>query len=201
MIGTWVSSGLIWLLSAVPGAAALTPAITTQVTAQAGQPATATVQYIPTGLRSPVQMAMSFLGVPYRLGGASRNGIDCAGLVRVAYEGLGLVLPRTAAGQFQQGVEISLGELQPGDLLFFRDTYKRGISHVGIYVGEGKFVHAASTKRGVVVTSLSRSYYLSRFAGARRVVEGAMAGAAVQSGAGSPAGTAVPAEGAVLAAR
>jgi cell wall-associated NlpC family hydrolase len=162
------------------------------------QSETSIVQFVPTGLRSPVQMAMSFLGVPYRLGGSGRNGIDCAGLVRAAYDGLGLVLPRTAAGQFHQGVEISLGELQPGDLIFFRDTYKRGISHVGIYIGEGKFIHAASTKRGVVVTSLSRPYYLSRFAGARRLVEGAMAGA-VQ--ADSPAGTIVPTAGAVVAAR
>jgi cell wall-associated NlpC family hydrolase len=198
MIGTWVSSGLVWILSATPAGAALTPALPSQP----GQPDTAIVQYLPTGLRNPVQMAMSFLGVPYRLGGSGRNGIDCAGLVRAAYNGLGLVLPRTAAGQFQQGVEISLGELQPGDLVFFRDTYKRGISHVGIYIGEGKFVHAASKKRGVVVTSLSRPYYLSRFAGAKRLVDGAVAGAgALQTAAGSPAGTAVPAEGAAIAAR
>ncbi|HYG62602.1 MAG TPA: C40 family peptidase [Thermoanaerobaculia bacterium] len=196
MIGTWVSSGLVWLLSVTPGGAALTPALIPPP--QAGQPETSIVQVVPTGLRSPVQMAMSFLGVPYRMGGSSRKGIDCAGLVRAAYDGLGLTLPRTAAGQFQQGVEISLGELQPGDLIFFRDTYKRGISHVGIYIGEGKFVHAASTKRGVVVTSLSRPYYLSRFAGARRVVETAMAGA-VQ--AGTSAATMVPAEGAALVAR
>jgi cell wall-associated NlpC family hydrolase len=196
VIGTWISSGLVWLLSTAPGGAVLTPALTPPP--QSVQSETSIVQFVPTGLRSPVQMAMSFLGVPYRLGGSGRNGIDCAGLVRAADDGLGLVLPRTAAGQFHQGVEISLGELQPGDLIFFRDTYKRGISHVGIYIGEGKFVHAASTKRGVVVTSLSRPYYLSRFAGARRLVEGAMAGA-VQ--AGSPAATIVPTAGAVVAAR
>lgn len=193
MIGTWVSGGLVWLLSATPAGAALTP----QVTPPSAQSDTAIVQYLPTGLRSPVQMAMSFLGVPYRLGGSSRKGIDCAGLVRVAYKGLGLRLPTTAAGQFQQGVEVSLGELQPGDLLFFRDTYKRGISHVGIYIGEGKFIHAASKKRGVVLTSLSRPYYLSRFAGAKRLVDTVMAGA---PGTGSPAGV-VPAGEPALAAR
>lgn len=187
----WLSRGLVWLLVAVSAAAGFLPPAAAQDVQDVQDGAV--VQVLPTGLRGPVQMALSFLGAPYRLGGMSRRGIDCAGLVRVAYQTLGFTLPPTAAGQFEEGVEVSLGELQPGDLLFFRDTYKLGISHVGIYIGGGKFIHAASTKRGVVMTSLSASYYLSRFAGAKRLV------ASVAADAGVPAGTGVPAGEMVIA--
>jgi hypothetical protein len=176
MIGAaWISKGLVWLIAATPaGAVFLHP--TTIARAPEGAVVQVLPAVLPTGLRGPVQMALSFLGAPYRLGGVSRDGVDCAGLVRVAYQTLGFTLPHTAAEQFEEGVEVSLGELQPGDLMFFRDTYQRGISHVGIYIGDGKFIHAASTKRGVVMTSLSANYYLSRFAGAKRLVASVTAG-------------------------
>jgi hypothetical protein len=198
MIGAaWISKGLVWLLVSTPAGAVFLHPLHPTVAAVAAEGAVVQVlpTVLPTGLRGPIQMALSFLGAPYRLGGVSRDGIDCAGLVRVAYQTLGFTLPHTAGEQFEEGVEVSLGEMQPGDLVFFRDTYKQGISHVGIYIGDGKFIHAASTKRGVVMTSLSANYYLSRFAGAKRLV------ASVTADAGAPAKTGVQAGETVAAAR
>jgi cell wall-associated NlpC family hydrolase len=121
----------------------------------------------PKGL---VERALSWIGVKYRFGGQDeKKGVDCAGLVRRVFSSA-VDLPRTAAQQFSHGCLVPREELQPGDLVFFRNTYKRGISHVGIYVGDGKFVHAASRRRAVVVDRLDATYFSSRFAGGRRVV-------------------------------
>jgi cell wall-associated NlpC family hydrolase len=121
-----------------------------------------------------VERALSWIGVRYRFGGQDETrGFDCAGLVRRAFSSV-VDLPRTAASQFRQGLLVTREELKPGDLVFFKNTYKRGISHVGIYVGEGRFVHAASSRRAVVVDRLDTPYYLSRFAGGRRVVKDPM---------------------------
>ena len=117
-----------------------------------------------------VERALSFIGVRYRFGGQDeKKGLDCAGLVRRAFS-TAIDLPRTAAAQFREGCLVERHELQPGDLVFFKNTYKRGISHVGIYVGEGKFVHAASSRRSVVVDRLDSTYFATRFAGARRIL-------------------------------
>lgn len=163
LIGPALTRGLIWLLSAGSAGTAV-PAQAPGVPAMVRVPAQA--------LHAVVDNALSWLGSPYRMGGSARSGIDCSGLVRAVYGSLGLVLPRTAAGQFQQGIPVADAELRPGDLVFFENTYKSGISHVGIYVGDGKFVHAAGRKRGVVVTPLAEPYYRSRFIGARRLLGG-----------------------------
>jgi len=115
-----------------------------------------------------VEQAMTYLGTPYRRGGTTRRGLDCSGLVGAVYGEQGLDLPRTAAQQFAEGVAVAAAELRPGDLVFFRNTYKRGISHVGIYIGDGRFLHAAGRRHGVIVSELSRPYYRIRYAGARR---------------------------------
>jgi cell wall-associated NlpC family hydrolase len=115
-----------------------------------------------------VEQAMTYLGTPYRRGGTTRRGVDCSGLVGAVYGEQGLDLPRTAAQQFAEGVAVAASDLRPGDLVFFRDTYKRGISHVGIYIGDGRFLHAAGRRHGVIVSELSRTYYRIRYAGARR---------------------------------
>ena len=121
----------------------------------------------PSGM---VDRALSWIGVRYRFGGQDeKKGFDCAGLVRRAFATV-IDLPRTAADQFRQGCLVERDELQPGDLVFFKNTYKRGISHVGIYVGDGKFVHAASTRHAVVVDRLDSPYFRERFAGGRRVM-------------------------------
>ena len=114
--------------------------------------------------------AMGFLGVPYKRGGNTvETGFDCSGFVRAMYEqSIGLVLPRRAEQQAAATQNIEKSELKPGDLVFF-NTLKRTFSHVGIYVGEGRFIHSPKPGAEVRVESMSVSYWASRFDGARRV--------------------------------
>jgi probable lipoprotein NlpC len=118
-----------------------------------------------------VDAAYGYAGAPYAYGGIDASGFDCSGLVyRVFLQTLGSALPRTAREQYDFREPIDAAKLQPGDLLFFNTTGP--ISHVGIYVGEGRFVHAASEgpKRGVIESSLSESYWAKAFAGAGRII-------------------------------
>ncbi len=110
--------------------------------------------------------ALRFLGVPYSFGGTSASGFDCSGFVQHVFAMLGVALPRTADAQYDAGHR-ALGGPHPGDLVFF-DTYG-GVSHVGIYLGGGKFVHASSS-HGVMVSRLSESYWASRYVGAKRLI-------------------------------
>ena len=120
-----------------------------------------------------VMNAMGFLGVPYRRGGSSaETGFDCSGFVRAMYhQTVGLILPRRADQQAAATTTIDKSELRPGDLVFF-NTMRRAFSHVGIYVGEGKFIHSPKPGAEVRVEDMSGSYWRRRFDGARRVVEG-----------------------------
>ena len=120
--------------------------------------------------REVVRRALGYVGVPYRYGGDSATtGFDCSGLVwRVYRQAAGLRLPRDTYGISRKGVAIPSGELQPGDLVFFNTT-RRPYSHVGIYVGENRFVHAPSSGGFVHVTSIRDRYWRQRFDGARRV--------------------------------
>lgn len=114
--------------------------------------------------------AMNFLGVPYRRGGTTEAGFDCSGFTRQVFEtSLGFALPRRADEQAKAPglVPIKRAELQPGDLVFF-NTLKRTFSHVGIYIGEGKFIHAPKPGGEVRVESMSFAYWAKRFTGARR---------------------------------
>ena len=117
--------------------------------------------------------AMSFIGVPYRRGGESaETGFDCSGLVRALYaQAWGTMLPRRANEQAAATEKIDKSELKPGDLVFF-NTMRRAFSHVGIYMGDGKFIHAPRTGARVRIEDMSISYWQRRFDGARRV-EGA----------------------------
>lgn len=116
-----------------------------------------------------VAHAMGFLGVPYRRGGNSaETGFDCSGFVRNVYEQtVGLVLPRRANEQAQATQTIDREDLQPGDLVFF-NTLRRTFSHVGIYVGEGRFVHAPRPGGEVRIENMRYAYWAKRFTGARR---------------------------------
>ena len=116
--------------------------------------------------------AMGFIGVPYRRGGTSAStGFDCSGFVRAVYEKtVGMVLPRKAAQQAASTQVIDKKELQPGDLVFF-NTMRRAFSHVGIYLGEGKFIHAPRPGAQVRIEDMQVSYWQRRFNGARRVLE------------------------------
>ena len=120
-----------------------------------------------------VMNAMGFLGVPYKRGGNSaESGFDCSGFVRAMYEQtVGLVLPRRAEEQASATQEIDRADLKPGDLVFF-NTMKRAFSHVGIYVGDGKFIHSPRTGSHVRVEDMRVAYWQTRFNGARRVKAG-----------------------------
>ncbi len=114
--------------------------------------------------------AMGFLGVPYRRGGNTDSGFDCSGFVRAMYEKtIGLVLPRRANEQAAATRSIEKKDLQPGDLVFF-NTMRRAFSHVGIYVGEGKFIHSPKPGAQVRVEDMGQHYWQRRFDGARRVL-------------------------------
>jgi cell wall-associated NlpC family hydrolase len=118
-----------------------------------------------------VLTAMGFLGVPYRRGGNNADsGFDCSGFVKAMYEKtVGLVLPRRADQQAAATSKIDKDDLQPGDLVFF-NTMKRAFSHVGIYVGEGKFIHSPKPGAQVRVEDMGQRYWQRRFDGARRVL-------------------------------
>jgi cell wall-associated NlpC family hydrolase len=114
--------------------------------------------------------AMGHLGIRYKRGGTSpESGFDCSGFVQHVYRNtVGMLLPRTAAEMAAKSTKIDKAELQPGDLVFF-NTLKRAFSHVGIYVGDGKFVHAPASGGVVRVESMNMPYWQTRFNGARRV--------------------------------
>ena len=114
-----------------------------------------------------VQAAMGFLGAPYRLGGFSAQGIDCSGLVKKIYQLFDIDLPRTANEQSRVGMRVARSDLREGDLLFFNT--RRSGGHVGIYIGNNEFVHAASRKRGVRVDNLDTPYFNKRFIRAVRL--------------------------------
>lgn len=109
------------------------------------------------------------IGIDYDYGGTSTGGFDCSGFTGYVFEKLGINLPRTSRDQAARGVKVARDELRPGDLVFF-NTNGRGISHVGIYVGEGKFAHSSSRK-GVTLSAMAESYYAKRFVTARRVMD------------------------------
>ena len=117
-----------------------------------------------------VVSAMGFLGVPYRRGGNSaETGFDCSGFVRAMYnKSVGLLLPRRAEEQAAATEKIDRSDLKPGDLVFF-NTMRRAFSHVGIYIGDGKFIHSPRTGSEVRVEDMNGSYWQRRFNGARRV--------------------------------
>ena len=115
-----------------------------------------------------VQMAQQYMGTPYAWGGSNPGGFDCSGFIYYIYSQFGISLPRMSDGQFEVGRAISGDNLLPGDLVFFT-TYEPGASHVGIYLGGGRFIHASSAAGEVTITPLGKSYYQERYLGARRV--------------------------------
>jgi LysM repeat protein len=114
--------------------------------------------------------AYGFLGIRYRFGGSSARGIDCSSFVQQVFREMEVTLPRTAREQFEIGNEVAPGDLQKGDLVFFR-TYAHYPSHVGIYLGNSKMIHASSRDRRVVISTMDTPYYRSRFLGAKRIAK------------------------------
>ena len=112
--------------------------------------------------------AMQMVGVPYLWGGSTPTGFDCSGLVQYAYSNAGLQLPRTAAAQFAASTPLTLENAVAGDLLFFNDRNRP--SHVAIYLGEGRFVHAPNGGSRVSLDNLASSYWRTHFSGAGRII-------------------------------
>lgn len=114
-----------------------------------------------------ISYTLGWLGTPYVYGGESRSGIDCSSLVQHAFAANGIQLPRTAAEQATVGVPVAVADLQPGDRLYFSSS-RTHIDHTGIYMGDGKFIHASGSRHGVTISNLSDSFYQRIYAGARR---------------------------------
>ena len=116
-----------------------------------------------------VQMAMQYMGVRYRSGGSSPNGFDCSGFTMYLFGQLGYSLPHSATSQYKNcGTYVAKSDLQPGDLVFFSDS-SHAIGHVGIYIGNGEIIHARYSVGCVTTNSLSMSYYVNRYVGAKRI--------------------------------
>ena len=118
-----------------------------------------------------VEYAKKYLGCKYVAGGASPStGFDCSGFTTYVYKHFGISLNRSSKGQIKNGTSVSKSNLQLGDIIIFNGSSNTSIGHVGIYIGDNKFIHAANSKEGVIITSLSSSYYQKRYVGARRVI-------------------------------
>lgn len=122
----------------------------------------------PENMKLLRKAAYGFLGTRYRFGGTTRKGLDCSSFVQQVFREMEVALPRTAREQFQIGNRVPSGTLQKGDLIFFR-TYASFPSHVGIYLGNNRMIHASSRDRSVVISSLNTPYYRSRYIGAKRI--------------------------------
>lgn len=115
-----------------------------------------------------VALAKQNLGVPYKWGGTTPSGFDCSGFVYYVLNTLGIKVSRTLSSMYAQGTEVSKSNLKPGDVVFFKNTYKSGLSHVGIYVGDGKFIHSPNSGKVVSYADLNSNYYTSHYYGAVR---------------------------------
>ncbi len=151
----WLALGLSGLLAAC----STNPPVRHDTTAGGAQPA--------TGHHPAVAVATRLLGTPYRYGGSSPRGFDCSGLVQYAYRQAGVPVPRTTTAQRRHATPVTLTRIQPGDLLFFKHG-SRKVSHVGIYTGNGQFIHAPSSGKRVSYASLDNPYWQQRLIDAGR---------------------------------
>ncbi|MEG2765553.1 MAG: NlpC/P60 family protein [Acidaminococcaceae bacterium] len=119
-------------------------------------------------IRTIINSAFQYIGVPYVFGGTSGWGFDCSGFTQRVFAEAGIHLPRMADEQYYTGERVAYKNLQPGDLVFF-ETYEAGASHCGIYIGDGEFIHAGSST-GVTVSGMFDSYWGQRYLGATRVI-------------------------------
>ena len=119
-----------------------------------------------------VNIAIQYLNIPYRWGGTNRNGLDCSGLIREVYQKIGIILPHKAEYQYYQGEKVPLDEIEPSDTIFFaKYPSSSRVDHVGLYLGEGLFIHACRKDKKVVINDLNNdSYFQKRLIGARRYI-------------------------------
>jgi len=125
---------------------------------------------LPETRKGIIGTARKYLGVPYKWGGTSSSGFDCSGLIQTVFSENGIKLPRGSGAQFKEGKKIGKEQMKPGDLIFFH-TYTTGPSHVGIWLGNGTFLHAESSPAGVTITELSVPYWNERYHGSRRWIK------------------------------
>ena len=160
------------LLVVVLGMAGASPARgewLTAAVAAAEAPAAAAVEAQGTGERI-ARVARKYKGAPYVAGGSSPDGFDCSGFTwYVVEKAVGIDIGRSVPAQWRVGDRVAKGKWRPGDLVFFENTFERGLSHVGIYLGDGKFIHAENERTGVVVSRLDSDYYAKHYRGARRL--------------------------------
>ena len=117
-----------------------------------------------------VELAKQYLGTPYVMGGNGPSSFDCSGFVKYVYAQFGYTLNRTATDQLQNGVSISRDELQPGDLVFFKYNTSKPVSHVGIYIGGGEFIHASTNRYMVQIDQMNSGHYDNVYVYARRIL-------------------------------
>jgi cell wall-associated NlpC family hydrolase len=131
-----------------------------------------TYHFTKTDKKKLLDYAKYFKGGKYVWGGTSPKGFDCSGYVQYLYKKHHINLPRTAWAQSKQGVSVDKNHLEKGDLLFFLTDKKRGIpvTHVGIYIGNGEFIHAASRKQGIIISPITHGHYAKTFVSAKRVL-------------------------------
>lgn len=156
----------------IPQRPAVSPIPVSPIPPAASTPAPASPPSTPTRSSDALFYALSTLGIDYRLGGRSRaTGFDCSGLVSHVYaEAYGRKIPPNTRAQSSLGEAVPVAALEPGDLVFF-NTLQRPYSHVGIYIGDQRFVHAPRTGASVRIENLRASYWSARFDGARRLIE------------------------------
>lgn len=153
-------------IGAAPAASAA-PSQSQTVSAPSSAPSVSTVSV--TGDQI-VTEARKYIGCPYRAGGATPDGFDCSGFVYYVLKQMGLSPSRTPESQYAMGTPVSKSQLQPGDLVFFAGTYTSGISHAGIYTGNGQFIHAPNSRSTISHSSLTSGYWAQTYYGACRVV-------------------------------
>jgi cell wall-associated NlpC family hydrolase len=146
------------------------PEASNRITSVASQLANTVTSSVVDGTESLINNAMQLIGVRYRWGGNTpQSGLDCSGFVRYVFnDTFGFLLPRKSAQMSQVGLEIGKDELRPGDLVFF-NTMRHAFSHVGIYVGDNKFIHAPSKGKSIRVDDMTKAYWEKRYNGARRM--------------------------------
>ncbi|MGD2055287.1 MAG: C40 family peptidase [Gammaproteobacteria bacterium] len=152
--------------------AGLTACTTTPSVPQQSVSGPVVIAPAPAGVQSRrhpgLAIARNMVGTPYLYGGASPRGFDCSGLVYYSYRKAGITVPRTSGEQYRQSERVTLSDLRPGDLVFFRLSRNKP-SHVGIYAGSGRFIHAPSGGKRVSYASLTDSYWEARVIGAGRI--------------------------------
>ena len=160
------------LFLAVSFASAVVTASATESVRKADEPQSFFERYT-NAAQDVILQGLKLVGVRYRFGGNDESsGLDCSGFVRLVFkDSLGAQLPRTAAEMSQVGQRIDTSQLKPGDLVFF-NTMRRTFSHVGIYLGDNHFLHAPRTGAEVRVENMEDSYWIKRYNGARRIIDG-----------------------------